>query len=51
MANITIKDLGQYTVNDAESFIQDLTEAELALQGGGFWDWFGGGWGGAGGTA
>ena len=49
MANITIKDLGQCTINDAESFIRDLTDAELTLQGGGFWEWLGyGGWGGSG---
>ena len=34
MANIRIEDLGQYTINDSESFVRDLTEAELVLQGG-----------------
>jgi hypothetical protein len=51
MANITIKDLVQYNTNDADN-IRDLSEEELTLQGGGFWDWLGGGgWGGAGGQA
>lgn len=43
MANIKIEDLGQSTTNDAESFVRDLSEAELVIQGGGFWDWLGGG--------
>jgi hypothetical protein len=52
MANITIKDLTQQTTNDSENFGRDLSEDELTLTGGGFWDWLrGGGWGGAGGKA
>jgi hypothetical protein len=34
MANITVKDLAGYS--DSGSFIRDLSEAELELQGGGF---------------
>jgi hypothetical protein len=56
MANITVKDLTSITgvdlFSDSESFMQDLSGDELALKGGGFWDWLGGGgWGGAGGKA
>jgi hypothetical protein len=52
MANITLKNLTQQTTNDLESFGRDLSEDELVLAGGGFWDWLGGGgWGGAGGKA
>jgi hypothetical protein len=56
MANITIKDLiiktnGVELLNNSTEFVQDLSEKELALKGGGFWDWLGGGWGGAGGKA
>jgi hypothetical protein len=56
MANITIKDLtvnttGVNLLNHSMGFVQDLSEDELTLKGGGFWDWLGGGWGGAGGQA
>jgi hypothetical protein len=56
MANITIKDLISKTnsidlSNNSTEFGQNLSEKELALKGGGFWDWLGGGWGGAGSKA
>jgi hypothetical protein len=57
MANIKIEDLiknttGVEILSHSASFILDLSESELTLKGGGFWDWLrGGGWGGAGGKA
>jgi hypothetical protein len=56
MANITIKDLtvnttGVDQLNHLMGFVQDLSENELKLKGGGFWDWLGGGSGGFGGKA
>jgi hypothetical protein len=56
MANIEVKDLtsiaGADLFNDYESFMQDLSESELILKGGGFWDWLGTAqWSGAGGKA
>jgi hypothetical protein len=57
MANIKLENLTAYKLagvelfSDSESFIQALSEDELTLAGGGFWDWLGGGWGGAGGKA
>jgi hypothetical protein len=41
MANIKVKDLisiaGTDLFNDSESFMRDLSDDELDLQGGGFW--------------
>ncbi len=43
MANIQVKDLTQFSIagfdlfNDLESFIQDLSDDELDLQGGGYY--------------
>jgi hypothetical protein len=51
MANITIKDLVGYNTTDSKGFTRDLSEDELTLTGGGFWDWLGGGSGGFGGKA
>ena len=43
MANIKIEDLRQYTVNDTEIFIQDLSDDELVSNRGGWsiWAWLG----------
>ncbi len=51
MANIIVKNLVAYDINNSAEFVRDLSEDELTLKGGGFWDWLGGGWGGAGGKA
>lgn len=51
MANIVIKDLVEFSTTDSGIFERDLSEDELTITGGGFWDWLGGGVGGAGGKA
>lgn len=56
MANIKLQDLtsivGANLFDDDESFMQDLSESELIIKGGGFWDWLGTAqWSGAGGKA